>query len=79
MKVRKVQVLRKNHPYKVKVDIDLYFRAEKEIMTYKRTGSKFRNCENLKRLRGRFDGQNEKKLEMIEKLQKIICVSEQLR
>jgi hypothetical protein len=35
MKVRKVQVLRKNHPYKVKVDIDLYFRAEKEIMTYK--------------------------------------------
>lgn len=35
MKVRKVQVLRKNHPYKVKVDIDLYFRTEKEISAYK--------------------------------------------
>ena len=35
MKVRKVQVLRKNHPYKVKVDIDLYFRTEKEITGYK--------------------------------------------
>lgn len=35
MKVRKVQVLRKTHPYKVKVDIDLYFRAEKEIADYK--------------------------------------------
>lgn len=35
MKVRKVQVLRKTHPYKVKVDIDLYFRTEKEIADYK--------------------------------------------
>lgn len=35
MKVRKVQVLRKIHPYKAKVDIDLYFRTEKEITAYK--------------------------------------------
>lgn len=35
MKVRKVQVLRKTHPYKAKVDIDLYFRTEKEITGYK--------------------------------------------
>ena len=35
MKVRKVQVLRKTHPYKAKVDIDLYFRTEKEVNTYK--------------------------------------------
>ena len=35
MKVRKVQVLRKTHPYKAKVDIDLYFRTEKEITAYK--------------------------------------------
>lgn len=35
MKVRKVQVLRKTHPYKAKVDIDLYFRMEKEITGYK--------------------------------------------
>ncbi len=35
MKVRKVQVLRKTHPYKAKVDIDLYFRTEKEIAAYK--------------------------------------------
>ena len=35
MKVRKVQVFRKSHPYKVKVDIDLYFRTEKEAADYK--------------------------------------------
>lgn len=35
MKVRKIQTLRKSHPYKVKADIDLYFRTEKEIAEYK--------------------------------------------
>lgn len=35
MKVRKVQVFRKRHPYKVKVDIDLYFRTEKNWKEYK--------------------------------------------
>lgn len=35
MKVRKVQVFRKSHPYKVKVDIDLYFRTEKNWKEYK--------------------------------------------
>ena len=35
MKVRKVQVLRKTHPYKAKVDIDLYFRTENGIAEYK--------------------------------------------
>lgn len=32
---KRVQVLRKTHPYKVKVDIDLYFRMDKEITGYK--------------------------------------------
>lgn len=35
MRVRKVQVFRKSHPYKVKVDIDLYFRTEKNWKEYK--------------------------------------------
>ena len=35
MKVKKVQVFRKSHPYKVKVDIDLYFRTEKHWKEYK--------------------------------------------
>ncbi len=35
MKVRKVQILRKTHPYKAKVDIDLYFRTENGIAEYK--------------------------------------------
>lgn len=47
MKVRKVQVLRKTHPYKVKVDIDLYFRPEKEITTYKGRDRNFEIAEIL--------------------------------
>ena len=35
MKVRKIQVLRKSHPYKAKADIDLYFRTENEIAEYR--------------------------------------------
>ncbi len=35
MKVKKVQIFRKSHPYKVKVDIDLYFRTEKNWKEYK--------------------------------------------
>ena len=34
MKVRKVQVLRKNHPYKVKVDIDRNFEIAKILNDY---------------------------------------------
>lgn len=47
MKVRKVQVLRKTHPYKAKVDIDLYFRTEKEITTYKGRDRNFEIAEIL--------------------------------
>ena len=35
MKVRKVQVLRKRRPYRVKADIELYFRTEIQITEYK--------------------------------------------
>ncbi len=35
MKVRRVQVMRKAHPYKAKVDIDLYFRTEIQVNAYK--------------------------------------------
>ena len=35
MKVRKVQVMRKTHPYKAKIDIDLYFRTEIQVNAYK--------------------------------------------
>ncbi len=47
LKVWKVQILRKNHPYKVKVDIDLYFRTEKEIVTYKGRDRNFEIAEIL--------------------------------
>lgn len=48
MKVRKVQVFRKSHPYKVKVDIDLYFRTEKNWKEYK---GRDRNLEIVEILR----------------------------
>lgn len=60
MKVRKVQVLRKAHPYKARVDIDLYFRTEKEIATYQGRDRNFEIAEILNDYEGDLTGKMRK-------------------